>query len=104
MEKNKADRGIHFVIVPYPPENWKYSNATAATVMSIKVIIPRIFDRFPFTCSPIMVLLLQIRSIITMITGAVSPYSIAEYNNAFIGLIPIVFINSPATSAIAMMI
>src|SRR5579871_293288 len=70
----------------YQDTNKEYINAMAATVMSSKVIRPSMFESFELVFSFIIFLLLPICITIAIIMGAVSPYDIAVYSNAFIGL------------------
>jgi hypothetical protein len=70
------------------PKNWKYSNAIAEAVINRSVMAPNMLALGPLVCSPMIFLLLQICNTMAIMTGAVTPYRIAEYSSAVIGLMP----------------
>ena len=73
-------------------------NTAAAADIRMSAAKPRMFDRRLLANLPMMVLLLQICSIMPIITGAVMPYKTADHNNAFTGLIPRNCIPKPINS------
>ena len=68
---------------------------------TIKIRIPKKLDQSPFTCTPIIFLLLAIWRISPTMIGSNKPYKVVTYIKAFMGLRPAMFITSPPNNEIA---
>ncbi len=69
--------------------------AMAAMLIMSVIAHPKALATLPFLCVPIIFSLLLMCTMHISITGATTPFAIAEYMRAFIGSIPMKFIIIP---------